>query len=45
MVRTTCASLLGLDISRLRMTASEIGDGFGGKMVVSLEPLALSQPR
>ena len=39
MVRTMCASLLGLDISRLRVTASEIGGGFGGKTVVFLEPL------
>ena len=45
MVRTTCASLLGLDISRLRVTASEIGGGFGGKTVVFLEPLALALSR
>jgi CO/xanthine dehydrogenase Mo-binding subunit len=44
-VRTTCASLLGLDISRLRVTASEIGGGFGGKTVVFLEPLALALSR
>ena len=45
MVRTTCASLLDLDISRLRVTASEIGGGFGGKTVVFLEPLALALSR
>jgi CO/xanthine dehydrogenase Mo-binding subunit len=45
MVRTMCASLLGLDISRLRVTASEIGGGFGGKTVVFLEPLALALSR
>ena len=42
MVRTTCAKLLGLDLSRVRVTASEIGGGFGGKTVVYLEPLALA---
>jgi CO/xanthine dehydrogenase Mo-binding subunit len=45
MVRTMCAALLGLDISRLRVTASEIGGGFGGKTVVFLEPLALALSR
>ena len=45
LVRTMCASLLGLDISRLRVTASEIGGGFGGKTVVFLEPLALALSR
>jgi CO/xanthine dehydrogenase Mo-binding subunit len=45
MVRTTCAALLGLDLSRLRVTASEIGGGFGGKTVVFLEPLALALSR
>jgi CO/xanthine dehydrogenase Mo-binding subunit len=45
MVRSTCASLLGLDISRLRVTASEIGGGFGGKTVVYLEPVALALSR
>ena len=45
MVRSMCASLLGLDISRLRVTASEIGGGFGGKTAVFLEPLALALSR
>lgn len=45
MVRTMCAELLGLDISRLRVTASEIGGGFGGKTAVFLEPLALALSR
>ena len=40
-VRSHCARLLGMDISKLRVTASEIGGGFGGKTVVYLEPLAL----
>jgi CO/xanthine dehydrogenase Mo-binding subunit len=45
MVRDTCAGLLGLDASRLRVTASEIGGGFGGKTTVFLEPLALALAR
>jgi CO/xanthine dehydrogenase Mo-binding subunit len=45
MVRTVCAALLGLDLSRLRVTASEIGGGFGGKTVVFLEPVALALSR
>ena len=41
MVRTICAAIMGMDISRLRVTASEIGGGFGGKTTVFLEPVAL----
>lgn len=44
-VRAHCARLLGMDVSRLRVTASEIGGGFGGKTVVYLEPLALGLSR
>ena len=44
-VRAFCAKLLGMDVSRLRVTASEIGGGFGGKTVVYLEPLALALSR
>ncbi|NKC11092.1 MAG: molybdopterin-dependent oxidoreductase [Gammaproteobacteria bacterium] len=44
-VRAHCARLLGMDVSRLRVTASEIGGGFGGKTVVYLEPLALALSR
>ena len=40
-VRAYCAKLLGMDISDLRVTASEIGGGFGGKTTVYLEPVAL----
>ncbi|HAB38804.1 MAG TPA: oxidoreductase, partial [Rhodobacteraceae bacterium] len=36
-----CAALLGLETSQLRVTASEIGGGFGGKTTVFLEPTAL----
>ncbi len=41
-VRAICARMIGMDISALRVTASEIGGGFGGKTVVYLEPLALA---
>ncbi len=44
-VRAHCARLLGMDIARIRVTASEIGGGFGGKTVVYLEPLALALSR
>lgn len=40
--RAHCAKLLGWDISKLRVTSSEIGGGFGGKTVVYLEPIALA---
>lgn len=41
-VRAHCSRLLGMDISKIRVTSSEIGGGFGGKTVVYLEPLALA---
>jgi CO/xanthine dehydrogenase Mo-binding subunit len=44
-VRSFCAKLLGMDYSKLRVTPSEIGGGFGGKTVVYLEPLALALSR
>ena len=44
-VRGHCAKLLGMDVSKLRVTASEIGGGFGGKTVVYLEPVALALSR
>ena len=44
-VRSQCARLLGMEVSRLRVTASEIGGGFGGKTVVYLEPVALMLSR
>ena len=44
-VRGHCARLLGMEVSRLRVTAAEIGGGFGGKTVVYLEPLALALSR
>ncbi len=45
MVRDVCAALLGMDISKLRVTASEIGGGFGGKTTVFIEPVALALSR
>src|SRR5262245_42894151 len=44
-VRAHCARLLGMDIAKIRVTASEIGGGFGGKTVVYLEPLAIALSR
>ncbi len=41
-VRAHCARLLGMDVSKIRVTATEIGGGFGGKTVVYLEPVALA---
>jgi CO/xanthine dehydrogenase Mo-binding subunit len=41
MVRNVCAAILGMEQGQLRVTASEIGGGFGGKTVVFLEPVAL----
>ncbi len=45
MVRKTCADLLGMKVSQLRVTASEIGGGFGGKTTVFIEPVALALSR
>jgi CO/xanthine dehydrogenase Mo-binding subunit len=43
--RQICAQLLGMDISKLRVTSSEIGGGFGGKTHVWAEPVALALSR
>ena len=43
--RQTCADLLGLEASKLRVTSSEIGGGFGGKTHVWAEPVALALSR
>ena len=45
MVREYCATMLGMEISKLRVTASEIGGGFGGKTTVFIEPVALALAR
>ncbi|MEQ1614146.1 MAG: xanthine dehydrogenase family protein molybdopterin-binding subunit [Hyphomicrobiaceae bacterium] len=44
-VRAHSARLLGMDVNKLRVTAAEIGGGFGGKTVVYLEPVALALSR
>ena len=44
-VRNTCAAIMGMDASQLRVTASEIGGGFGGKTTVFIEPVALALSR
>ena len=40
-VRRMCAGIMGMDQSQLKVTASEIGGGFGGKTTVFIEPVAL----
>lgn len=43
--RNVCATLLGMDIAKLKVTSSEIGGGFGGKTHVWIEPVALALAR
>ena len=43
--RNHCALLLGMDVSKLRVTSSEIGGGFGGKTHIWTEPVALALSR
>lgn len=43
--RSVCANLLGMDVAKLKVTASEIGGGFGGKTHVWTEPVALALSR
>ena len=43
--RNVCASLLGMEIAKLKVTSSEIGGGFGGKTHVWMEPVALALSR
>lgn len=45
MVRENCCKILGLEIGKLRVTASEIGGGFGGKTTTFIEPTALALSR
>ena len=40
-VRETCASMLNIEHSKLKVIAAEIGGGFGGKTTIYLEPAAL----
>ena len=43
--RIMCATLLGMDVAKLKVTSSEIGGGFGGKTHVWIEPVALALAR
>ncbi|MBC8339194.1 MAG: xanthine dehydrogenase family protein molybdopterin-binding subunit [Rhodospirillales bacterium] len=40
-IRAFCARLLNMDMARIRVTASEIGGGFGGKNNIYAEPVAI----
>jgi CO/xanthine dehydrogenase Mo-binding subunit len=40
-VRDACAAITGLDPAHVKVIPSEIGGGFGGKIVVYLEPIAI----
>ena len=44
-VRDQCAAVLGMDAAQVKVIPSEIGGGFGGKIVVYLEPLAVALSR
>ncbi|EAP76080.1 xanthine dehydrogenase family protein molybdopterin-binding subunit [Roseovarius nubinhibens] len=44
-VRSLCSAILDMEASQLRVTASEIGGGFGGKTTVFIEPVALALSR
>ena len=44
-VRDACAAITGLDPAHVKVIPSEIGGGFGGKIVVYLEPVALALSR
>jgi len=44
-VRDACAAIVGLDSANVKVVPSEIGGGFGGKIVVYLEPIALALAR
>ncbi len=41
LVRDATAAMLGLDAANIKVTPSEIGGGFGGKIPLYLEPLAV----
>ncbi|HCH23690.1 MAG TPA: oxidoreductase, partial [Oceanospirillaceae bacterium] len=41
-IRDMSCAVLGLESANLRVTASEIGGGFGGKTTVFIEPVALA---
>ena len=43
--REQCARVLQMDVSRIRVTPTEIGGGFGGKNNIYSEPLAIALSR
>jgi CO/xanthine dehydrogenase Mo-binding subunit len=45
LVRDACAAILGVDAATIKVIPSEIGGGFGGKIPVYLEPLAIALSR
>lgn len=44
-VQQSCADVLGIELSKIKVTASEIGGGFGGKTTVFIEPVAIALSR
>jgi CO/xanthine dehydrogenase Mo-binding subunit len=44
-VRDACAAILGIDAAAIKVVPSEIGGGFGGKIPVYLEPIAIALSR
>ncbi len=40
-IRAFCARVLNMDMAKIRVTASEIGGGFGGKNNIYAEPVAI----
>ncbi len=44
-VQKLTAALLGTETSQIRVTASEIGGGFGGKTTIFIEPVAMALSR
>ena len=40
-IRALCAGLLNIELAKVRVTASEIGGGFGGKNTIYGEPIAI----
>src|SRR5262249_30288918 len=44
-VRDQCTAILDMDPARVKVVPTEIGGGFGGKIVVYLEPLAIALSR
>jgi CO/xanthine dehydrogenase Mo-binding subunit len=45
LVRDGCAAILGIDAAMIKVIPTEIGGGFGGKITLYLEPLAIALSR